>query len=90
MKFEWDSEKSEANNIRERGLDFIDAIPTFDVSDRKIWEDIRLDYDEKRFNMLSKHNGRIFFVTFTLRNHVVRIISFRKANQREVINYDQL
>ena len=89
MKFEWDSQKSEANRLA-RGLDFVDAIPAFEDANRKIWEDNRADYGEVRYNMLAQYNGRTFFVTFTLRNNVVRIISFRKANKRENVRYDQL
>jgi uncharacterized DUF497 family protein len=43
-----------------------------------------------RYNMLAESNNRIFAVTFTIRNGVVRIISFRKANKRETLKYGQL
>ncbi len=86
MRFEWDETKS-AENIRTRGLDFQDAIPAFFDSDRKIWEDDRKDYGELRYNMLAESSGRIFSVTFTIRNGVTRIISFRKANKRETRKY---
>lgn len=89
MKFEWDETKC-AENIRARGLDFQDAIPVFFDTDRKIWEDNRKDYGEVRYNMLAESNNRIFAVTFTIRNGVVRIISFRKANKRETLKYGQL
>jgi uncharacterized protein len=88
MKFEWDSAKSDSN-LRERGLDFADAIPAFEDASRKIWQDERRDYGEERFNMLAKSAERVFFVAFTLRYGMVRIISFRKANQREISRYEQ-
>ena len=89
MEFEWDAEKS-AGNIRSRGLDFGAAPAVFDDPNRKIWEDARRDYGEARYNMLGRLDGRVFFVTFTLRLDIVRIISFRKANQRETDRYGVL
>ncbi|WP_370677476.1 BrnT family toxin [Pleomorphomonas sp. PLEO] len=89
MNFEWDETKC-AENIRVRGLDFQDAIPAFFDVERKIWEDDRRDYGEVRYNMLAESNNRIFAVTFTIRAGVVRIISFRKANDRETRKYGQL
>lgn len=89
MRFEWDETKC-AENIRARGLDFQDAIPIFFDPGRKIWEDDRKDYGEVRYNMLAESSGRVFAVTFTLRDGVVRVISFRKANKRETRKYGQL
>ncbi len=86
MKFEWDTAKS-ADNLAKRGLDFAAGIAVFDDTDRKIWEDDRRNYGETRYNMLAKRDGRVFFVTFTLRDDSVRIISFRKANNREITQY---
>jgi uncharacterized protein len=88
LRFERDAAKCELN-VRERGLDFADAVSTFEDAARKIWKDDRRDYGERRYSMLAKNAGRIFSVTFTMRNGVVRIISFRKANQREVVRYEQ-
>ena len=39
--------------------------------------------------MLARCNGRIYHVTFTMRGAVTRIISARKANQRERRRYEQ-
>jgi uncharacterized protein len=86
MKFEWHTAKS-ATNLAQRGLDFAAAIAVFDDPDRKIREDDRRDYGETRYNMLAKRDGRVFFVTFTVREDSIRIISFRKANLREITQY---
>ena len=86
MEFEWDPAKNAANR-RARGLDFAAAIPAFDDSRRRIWVDDREDYGEVRYNMLAKCGARVVHVTFTLRAGVVRIISFRKANEREQLRY---
>jgi uncharacterized DUF497 family protein len=86
-QFEWDEAKRRLN-IQSRGLDFVDAIGAFSDVRRMIWEDCRRDYGEVRFNMLARTHGRVVHVTFTLRGAVVRIISFRKANERERRRYE--
>lgn len=88
MQFEWDEGKCAAN-LAACGLHFRDAIPAFYDDQRKIWEEKRQDYGEVRYNMLASSEARVFAVTFTMRAGNVRIISFRKANQREVRRYGQ-
>jgi len=87
MKFEFDSKKNQ-RNIELRGLDFS---MTKDLEWHKaiLWRDIRKEYAESRECALAPLNGRIYFVTFTVRNDNVRIINFRKANKREVRNYEK-
>jgi uncharacterized DUF497 family protein len=38
--------------------------------------------------LLEAIDGRVFFVAYTIRGTVLRIISARKANQREVSDYE--
>jgi uncharacterized protein len=85
MRFEYDSAKSE-HNVRTRGLAFEIATRMFG-NNLLEWEDRRKDYGEIRINALGEIEGRVFFVTFTRRNDIVRIISFRKANARETRRY---
>ena len=49
--------------------------------------DGRLDYGETRINALGEIEGRVFFVTYTWRGASRRIISARKANDREQGKY---
>jgi uncharacterized DUF497 family protein len=54
-------------------------------------EDGRQDYGETRFEAIGpieKFGGRVFVVIYTWRNNVRRIISFRKANEREVRKFE--
>ncbi|AIA56824.1 hypothetical protein Acaty_2p0010 (plasmid) [Acidithiobacillus caldus ATCC 51756] len=52
-------------------------------------QDNRKDYGEPRFVALGALNGRVMVVVYTQRGSgVVRIISFRKANSREVKVYE--
>ena len=88
MEFGW-NETKRTKTLAERGVDFAAILVAFTDPSRKIVEDVRKDYGEKRFNMLTKCNGRIFHVTFTTRGEVTWIISARKANKREQRRYEQ-
>ena len=87
MNFEWDEAKSEAC-FRERGFDFAYAARAFFDPDRLIQADTRRSYGEERYQLLGKIEQRLFVVVYTPRNDVLRIISARKANQREVRHYE--
>jgi hypothetical protein len=88
MEFEWDPEKSNRCYI-ERGFDFAYAAQGFFDPDRIIIKDNRYDYGENRYQMISKIQTRVFVVIFTPRYNSIRIISARKANQREVKQYEK-
>jgi hypothetical protein len=85
MRIEYDPIKS-ARNERERGLPFAAAVRLFDAI-RIEWEDRRRNYGEARFCTLGEIEGRVHFAAFTRRGEAVRIISFRKANAREIRRY---
>jgi len=87
MNFEWDEAKSDAC-FRERGLDFAYAARAFFDPDRLIQADTRRSYGEERYQLLGKIEQRLFVVVYTPRDDVLRIISARKANQREVRHYE--
>lgn len=87
MKFEWDQAKSDAC-FQERGFDFAYAIGAFLDPNRLIREDARYSYGEERYQLTGSIEGRLFVVVFTPRQDVMRIISARKANQREVKQYE--
>lgn len=88
MEFEWDQAKSEACFIG-RGFDFAYVLHAFRDTDRLIHKDTRWDYGEDRYQLLGAIDGRVFFVAYTLRGTVLRIISARKANRREVHDYEK-
>ena len=55
---------------------------------RVIRADQRHEYGEVRWQMLGQVKGRVFHVVFTMRGVAVRIISARKANLREMNDYE--
>ena len=87
MKFEWDVDKNHTN-MEKHGLHFQDA--EFVFSGKTItFEDDRYDYGENRYITLGELKNRVVIVVHAQRNSVVRIISMRKANEREKKIYIQ-
>lgn len=87
MQFEWDEAKSEAC-FRNRGFDFAYVAFAFADPDRMVRQDSRYSYGEDRYQLIGRIEGRLFVLVYTPRNDVMRIISARKANQREVKLYE--
>ncbi len=87
MDFEWDEAKSEAC-FAERGFDFAYVIRAFFDPDRVIRQDVRRSYGEDRYQLMGMIEGRWFVLAYTPRQGAIRIVSARKANQREVKQYE--
>jgi uncharacterized DUF497 family protein len=87
MKFEWDEVKRRANYAK-HGLDFRDAEKVFQGITLTA-EDNRQDNGEKRFISLGLLDDMVVVVVYTERSDKTRIISMRKANQRERKAYEE-
>ncbi len=87
MEFEWDDAKSNAC-AADRGFDFNYASQVFLDPQRITTQDLRWNYGEERFRVLADIEGRTYVVIFTKRGSLTRIISARKANAREVAEYE--
>lgn len=77
-------------NIEKHGLDFEDAKELF--VNGTLWrvEDIRNEYNKIRYVGFGYVNGRLMNIVYTKRKpNVIRVISFRKANQREIKAYEK-
>jgi uncharacterized DUF497 family protein len=85
MELEWDEAKRRSN-LRKHGLDFDDA-KFLDWDNATVIEDTRFTYPEPRYWAFARWNGRLHMVAFCMRGDRVRIISFRKANDREAKRY---
>jgi len=87
MQIEFDSGKRD-KTLAERGLDFARAGEVFAqvVATAK---DERFLYGEERFTTFGLLDGRLVVVAWTLRGAVRRIISMRKANEREQSRYEK-
>ncbi|WP_233155070.1 BrnT family toxin [Candidimonas nitroreducens] len=87
VEFEWDKAKSDAC-FAERGFDFTYVLRVFADPGRLVVKDVRWDYGEDRYQVLGRVETRVFVVVYTLRGSGIRIISARKANQRELKFYE--
>ncbi|GAA5215708.1 BrnT family toxin [Corallincola platygyrae] len=92
MEFEWDDNKRQ-KTLFERGIDFIDAALIWDDPLRQQREDSRKDYGEPRYQTIGKGPVGILFVVYTIRLYergkpVNRIISVRRANKKEMMQYE--
>lgn len=85
--YEWDEKKSQ-KNLSERGLDFSDAEKVFS-GPCLTFEDTRFDYGEPRFITFGLLERRLVVIAHTPRGDNTRIISMRKANDREKKIYQE-
>jgi uncharacterized protein len=74
--------------LRQRGLDFEDAEEVFAGWTLDI-RDLRRDYGEPRINTVGYLGNRMVIVCWTPRGDARRIISMRKANEREKARYQK-
>lgn len=85
MQIEFDPDKRD-KTIVERGLDFARASEVF-AGRHFTAEDTREDYSESRFITVGKLDDRMVVMVWTSRGEARRIISMRKANEREQARY---
>lgn len=86
MSISYDPDKND-KNVAERGISF-ERAAEFEWSSALIVEDTRKDYGESRFQALGFIGKRLHVLVFTPRAGQVHVISLRKANRREVKQYE--
>ena len=87
MRISFDPAKDEWN-IRVRGLSF-SADADFDFENALYAVDDRRDYGETRYVALGMLRDRLHVLCFIETDDGIRVISFRKANAREVRRYEK-
>lgn len=85
MNLLFDPSKDVAN-LAKHGVSLADAAH-LNWEQALVWTDTRKNYGEIRQSALAVWNERVFFVAFVERADGRRVISFRKANQREFDRY---
>lgn len=85
MEIEFDPKKNEVN-LRKHGCELSLALE-LNWEKASVWVDTRTDYGEPREIAILPIGERLYCVVFVIRGEVRRIISLRKANEREVRNY---
>ncbi len=93
MKFVWDINKAKENIKNHDGVTFEEAEEVFDDLNSIESFDALHSADEMRFRRLGISSKRLLFIIFTVREtddfEVIRIISARKANIKEIIFYNE-
>jgi uncharacterized protein len=85
VKIEFDPDK-DAINRRKHGLSLAGAARV-DIESAAVVPDERYAYGEARFRAYGWMDGRMHMLAFTVPGDVIRAISLRKANPREVKRY---
>jgi uncharacterized protein len=88
MDFEWDRLKELANR-KKHGVDFRTAAKVFLDPYMIEFEDLDTVH-ELRFNAIGLVDGRMLFVSYTMRGTVIRIISARGAEPHEKRKYHEI
>ena len=88
--YEWDDDK-EAKNRKEHKVRFTEAAEVLEDVDACTFFDDRFDYDEERFITIGRTRKlNILLVVWCEQiNDIIRIISARKANKKEVRDYEK-
>ncbi len=87
VQYIWNEAKRSINQAT-HGIDFTAAY-RFEWDTARIDPDTRHKYGEQRFVALGRIGLRIHVLVFTPRGEAVRVISLRKANQREIGRYEK-
>ena len=89
MRFEWDANKALINLAKHR-VSFKEATEVFEDPDALEDYDFLHSAKETRFSMIGFSSRRLLFVVYSERpTDTVRLISARKANQRERKLYER-
>ena len=86
MEISYDADKRK-RTLRERGLDFEDAVQVFAGPEYTILDD-RFEYGEERFQTYGLLRDRLVTLVWTPRGATRHIISMRKCNDRERSRYE--
>jgi uncharacterized DUF497 family protein len=89
MKLEWDANKARLN-LQKHGVAFEDAALVFYDRGRIETYDGREDYKEDRWATIGLAYSAVLYVVYTVREEEsIRLISARKANEKERKRYRQ-
>ncbi|WP_394753875.1 BrnT family toxin [Crenothrix sp.] len=86
MEIKFDTVKNE-KNIQERNLSF-ERVAEFDFETAQFDIDTRYNYGETRYRAIGFLDKRLYSLVFVEIVGGIRVISFRKANKREVKRYE--
>ena len=85
--FSFDPAKNEAN--REKHGIGLDEFAGFDEGTSLTLPDARADYGEPRYRTIGLIGGVLHMIVFTHRDGMIRLISFRRAHEKERRQYER-
>jgi uncharacterized DUF497 family protein len=89
LKYEFDKNKSNKNK-KDKSREFgFEKVEFFCWEGAVTIRDLRKDYNEIRYISFGLIFDRLHTLIWTYRNDIVRVISLRKANKREVRFYEK-
>jgi uncharacterized DUF497 family protein len=88
MEITFDDTKNKIN-IEKHKVSF-ELVAKFDFKTAMVMTDNRKDYGEIRQVAYGFIDTRLFVLCFVVRSNKFRIISLRKANKREIKNYENI
>ena len=86
MDIEFDPAK-DAQNIAKHGLSLADAA-AFELASARVTIDDRFDYGETRYRAFGRVEGQGSCLVFTWEPGKIRVISFRRAREKEMRRYE--
>lgn len=94
MEFEFDSAKDASNKKDHEGLSLADAAlmdwnGMIVIPDERYKYDERFEYAEDRYRGIALIGDRLHSVIYTPRGENLRIISLRRASNKEIEHYEQ-
>jgi len=89
MKFEWDGNKAEAN-LSKHGVSFDEAKTVFDDPLYVDFYDPDYSDEENRYIIIGEsQQRRLLIVSYTERDHKIRLISAREVTKKEREDYEE-
>ncbi len=87
VDYTWDPAKA-ASNFAKHGVAF-ETVAGFEWETALVIADVRFSYPEPRLTALGTIGSRVYFLAYTVERRAMRIISLRKANNREIDRYEE-
>ena len=92
IEFKWNANKSK-ENLKKHSVSFEEAKTVFFDEKARLIADSEHSYDEERYILLGisiKFRFLIVVHTYKEKDNIIRIISSRKANKKEIKQYKRL
>ena len=87
MKFEWNAAKS-AENKAKHGIDF-DTAKSIWLDENRIEIQAPYPVEDRTGSLIGRYQGKLWTAIYTMRDDTIRIISVRRAREKEARFYEE-